>query len=84
MAQNEDERVAALARDILEYLRTHPRAVDTVEGITRWWLHMHARESVCREVESALDSLIEQGLVERIVKADKQAIYRSAEKRDRQ
>ncbi len=67
-----------LAEDILDYLNRHPRAIDTVPGIARWWLGMEVHESNCRLVEAALQILIEQGSVERIVKGDREAIYRRA------
>lgn len=28
----------AIIKDLLEYLTEHPGAVDTVEGIQKWWL----------------------------------------------
>lgn len=51
------------ASDILAYLRAHPQASDSLEGIVSWWLPVRfraARESV----QESLDLLVEQGLVE--------------------
>ena len=57
--------VPALAR----YLRDHPHARDSAEGIHRWWLpdgHTVATE----EIEKALDWMTHQKLVAATVAAD--------------
>ena len=49
-----------LAIKILDYFRRHPRAKDSVEGIAKWWV-----DDDPVAVRNALDSLVEQELVER-------------------
>lgn len=59
-----------LTEMILNYLAAHPDALDTLEGIAQWWLmHEHIRAEVERVI-SALQLLIEQGLVNEIRKGD--------------
>lgn len=59
---------------ILRYLHAHPDAMDSAEGIARWWLP----PSLCADrerVEQALERLLEQGLVQRHVQADRHVLY---------
>ena len=49
-----------LAVKILDYFRRHPRAKDSVEGIAKWWV-----DDDPVAVRSALESLVDQELVER-------------------
>ncbi|HNA28901.1 MAG TPA: helix-turn-helix domain-containing protein [Thiobacillaceae bacterium] len=59
---------------ILRYLDRHPEAVDTVEGITRWWLPADACVSP-DIVEAALARLEAQGLVRRRANPDRHVLY---------
>lgn len=59
--QMEDDRIAVL---ILRYLSAHPQAMDTIEGITDWWV---IREWVRDEMEPllrALQQLTDRGVIE--------------------
>jgi Fe2+ or Zn2+ uptake regulation protein len=57
--KGEDE----IAQDILNYLRSHPEASDTLEGIAKWWL-MRQRVSDSTEVVwRVLERLRDQGLI---------------------
>ncbi len=49
-----------LALQILDYLRRHPQAKDSVEGIARFWVNADPVE-----VRRALDRLVELKLVEK-------------------
>ena len=61
--------------DIFTYLRAHPQASDSLEGIVSWWLP--ARFLAARElVQASLDRLVAQGLVERTRLADGTIVYR--------
>ena len=55
-----------LANKILNYLRKHPDAGDTVEGITKWWLEYERADQYVDDVTFVLDSLLEKGLLRRI------------------
>ena len=52
------------AQLILAYLRRHPGAKDTVEGIARWWLLNERVEQTVDRIERALEWLIENDLIE--------------------
>jgi DNA-binding transcriptional ArsR family regulator len=60
---------------VIAYLREHPRAMDSLEGIAQWWLlRQRVRVSV-QLVSRALADLEESGLIERI-REDGNAMYR--------
>ena len=48
---------------ICSYLRKHPVAEDTLEGIAEWWLEAEKIESSVDEVADALESLVQKGIV---------------------
>jgi DNA-binding transcriptional ArsR family regulator len=49
------------ARAILRYLVKYPKAKDTIDGITQWWLEGEATKR--SNVERAVSFLVSQGLV---------------------
>lgn len=57
--------VDRLAGEILRYLQTHRGASDTTEGIAKWWIKRQRLEDARSQVQSALDQLVAQSLVER-------------------
>lgn len=70
-----DSRSEDPAGDILAYLRTHPQASDSLDGIVSWWLP--ARFAAAREaVLASLDYLVANGLVERTRLVDGTIVYR--------
>lgn len=52
-----------ISKLILNYLRKHPQAEDTFEGITRWWIEISRIEFSAADVKEALESLQKNGLV---------------------
>ncbi|MCU0834352.1 MAG: MarR family transcriptional regulator [Chromatiaceae bacterium] len=56
--------IARLAAEVLRYLRRHPGAADTVEGIAEWWIAKQRLEDTPGRVQAAVDRLVAQGLVE--------------------
>ena len=52
-----------LGQQILRYLLVHPGARDSAEGIRVWWLRPGC-EATAREVEEALEELVERGWVD--------------------
>jgi hypothetical protein len=64
-----------IARAILEYVRQHLEAQDTLEGITQWWLpeEMRTRTTLVRD---ALMELVAQGLMLEHKGKDAQLHYR--------
>jgi hypothetical protein len=72
--QAEQARLVEVVDAILRYLHSHPDAVDTVEGIAKWWLSPER----CVDtgiVEAALARLEAQGLVHRRANADRHILY---------
>jgi Fe2+ or Zn2+ uptake regulation protein len=63
MDNDSPDSVSSIAAQILSYLRRHPEAKDTLEGITEWWL-LEQRVSVTKaEVKNALADLLNRGLI---------------------
>jgi len=66
---------ARIAFALVRYLRLHPQASDTAEGIARWWLRGEIDMDV-RRVQQALDWMNEAGLIESIHAGDGRKRYR--------
>lgn len=60
-----NKRQEKITRMILNYLRKNRDAGDTLEGISRWWLELEKIEISVTDVVSALESLIQKGLIRR-------------------
>ena len=56
--------------ELLEYLRTHPDAMDTLTGIADWWLPQGMHVGIER-VAQALRTLERRELIERIGSEDR-------------
>ncbi len=63
MNQITDVDRGLLADDVLQYLSHHQKANDTVEGIVAWWRTQQRFRYAVSDVETALDELVEFGLV---------------------
>ena len=61
MPRNKD-----ISQEILEYLRKHPDASDTLEGITEWWLLNQRISYEMERVKAAVLKLVKQGWIEEI------------------
>ncbi|KXU84627.1 hypothetical protein CR51_41500 [Caballeronia megalochromosomata] len=69
-----DERaLQATKQRVTDYLRQHPAAADSADGIHRWWLQ--GGEVAPQIVEQALRELVEQGVVARTVLSDGHVVY---------
>lgn len=55
---NDDSR--EVAERILRYLRAHPEAKDTLEGIAEWWLAQDKITHAVEQVAEALAWLVEK------------------------
>ena len=64
-------------KQIMEYLRAHPSAADTIDGIIQWWLPLQGGEMKREDIERALEDLVKQGQVEYVSTGDKK-IFRLA------
>jgi hypothetical protein len=73
MPGDTEDDVEVVAAEIGAYLRVHPDAADTVEGVARWWL----RRPPSREaIERAMALLLNRRIVERLTLPDGTVIFR--------
>ena len=80
MEKEIDSESAALAREIIKYLATHPKAADTTAGITKWWLARQGYEDTIEKVQKAVDYLLSKGLLEKRTLPGGQVVYWLANK----
>jgi len=69
----DDRRMVALAKQILEYLVSHPQASDTAEGVRDWWLADSTPSSL--ELRAALQKLVADGSLVEHQMADGSTVY---------
>lgn len=62
MGESQSHRIALIAKEIRCYLRDHPYASDSVEGIADWWLGGSERYTQ-NDVQEALDRLVSDGVL---------------------
>ncbi len=62
--------------EILDYLRTHPSAADTLDGIVEWWLPRQRHETARKAIQGALDDLVGQGLLDELATEVGPRLYR--------
>jgi hypothetical protein len=72
-----------IANTILSYLREHPDAGDTLEGIDQWWIQARKREVPVEVIHAALRSLVHQSILTERRTRDGETIYRLAKKPSR-
>jgi hypothetical protein len=65
----------ALCDELIDYLREHPDAMDTLTGIAEWWLPRHRLRVDVERLAQALRTLEQRELVER-VGDDEHALFR--------
>jgi hypothetical protein len=75
-----DEKTILMANQVERYVSEHPDAGDTVDGISQWWLEGHSGSP--NELQQALDYLVENVRLSRIVLADGTVIYARADPSD--
>jgi hypothetical protein len=59
--QPDDTPLDEISREILRYVVAHPRAKDTVSGITKWWLARSVSQEGTKRVEASLQILVNRG-----------------------
>jgi Fe2+ or Zn2+ uptake regulation protein len=69
----------ALERAVLDYLRTHPHAADSVQGVARWWLGSAGVTASLVDVESVLKGLVARGVLRSVRLVDGTTLYSKAE-----
>jgi hypothetical protein len=70
---SEDER--EIERSLLSYLRGHPQAADTLDGIVEWWLPLQRYETARLRIEGALERLVADGILRRDLLHDGAVLY---------
>ena len=75
------DRVAPIAEAIERYLRAHPEAADSLEGIRLWWLTGNAAEEAPECIREALERLEAAGIVDRRELPGGQVVYGAARSR---
>ena len=70
-----DEAASAVAEEIRSYLREHPLAADTLEGIQRWWIARQRYDESLKRLQRALEQLAAEGAVEKVQVAGR-VVYR--------
>lgn len=80
-AENTD--VDAVAESIHRYLREHPNAADTLEGVASWWLSGDADKEWLITVERAIEQLVTRGELVRQTLRDGTVIYERNKEHDR-
>lgn len=61
-----------IASLILNYLVKHPEAMDTVEGITRWWLLRERIDQSLQTVNRTLEFLLQKDFIKKLKIQDNQ------------
>lgn len=70
-----------VARKIMNYLRKHPDAGDTLEGITKWWLQLEKIDESVKDVSIVIEGLIKKGLVKKEELQGGKAYYKIGKRR---
>jgi Fe2+ or Zn2+ uptake regulation protein len=69
-------KLPKLALQILRYLREHPAAQDTMEGIMVWWVSERAIKNWLPQVRRSLAALVARGYLEKRKIGDGRVFYR--------
>ena len=75
MSMELSEEARSIAEQIERYLRLHPQAADSADGIHRWWLAPPFSEESPETVQAALDLLESRGVVNKTVLDGGRVIY---------
>ena len=64
MPKSKDPHLRCITKEIENYLSEHPKAADTLEGITEWWLLRLRYRVSSIMVQQALEYLVSTSVVE--------------------
>lgn len=78
MRADDEAQVEAVAMAILDHLRTHPLAADSVDGVARWWLGPAQAHATVQQVERALELLVARRAMRRLRLMDGTLLYSQA------
>ncbi|MBC8181024.1 hypothetical protein H8E88_07865 [candidate division KSB1 bacterium] len=68
--KNKTEDVRRAIIDILKYIKKYPDAKHTKKGIISNWIYQQRIEENTQTVEEAIDYLINEGILEKVLKED--------------
>jgi hypothetical protein len=71
----DDDIVRSLASGISRYLSARPDALDTADGILRWWLPQLHLDAQAEQLQHALDLLVSRGVVDSWELPDGRLVY---------
>jgi hypothetical protein len=66
---------ATLREAIIDYVRRHPQAMDTAEGIANWWLRPVHQEFTKPALLAVLEDLVASRRLRRVAKPDGGDLY---------
>jgi Fe2+ or Zn2+ uptake regulation protein len=73
--QRVDEHISMVAKEIKQYLKNHPHAADSAEGVMRWWLSQQRFDETVLTVQEALKYLVNEGELDKSVSSSGMTIY---------
>jgi hypothetical protein len=82
MLDSRSESFVELRDLILEYLRQHPHAADTLEGIASWWVNQRQVSWDLYQVEEVLERLVEEGRIAKQIGREGAVRYSASSNRD--
>lgn len=71
----ENQNIQAVADEIISYIRKHPNAVDSVEGIASWWITRERYSTAINIVQDALNMLESSGRLLKSTTGNGKEIY---------
>ncbi|MDD5267132.1 MAG: hypothetical protein PHO08_08380 [Methylococcales bacterium] len=77
MSEFNDSEVKQVADQIECYLKSHPKAADSIEGITKWWLPGRGIETSSVIVQQALNYLGSKSIVKCTTNLSGNKVYSS-------
>ena len=79
MLDDPNDRTQRAAQAVATYIARHPMAADNAEGIAQVWLPAMGVEVPQPSLLDALELLVSQRVLRRVVLADDSVIYRAAQ-----
>ena len=77
MSEFNDSEVQQIANQVECYLKNHPKAADTIEGITKWWLPGLGIDASSVIVQQALNYLGSKSIVKCTTNLSGNKVYSS-------
>ena len=76
LKKSEYDLLSDIQFQVLSYLENRPDAADTIDGIRQWWV-LHQIAQLSRErVQTAVEQLVENELIERVTLNDGRHLFR--------